>query len=67
MKKTEYDYSSSGLKTPFFALRILHSGHRHESGTSSQAVPGETPFFGSPFYRITDIMAFETHIPDQFY
>jgi hypothetical protein len=49
LKKLKDDYSSRGLKTPFFALRILHSGHRQESGTSSHAVPGGIPFFGSPF------------------
>jgi hypothetical protein len=42
-------YSSSGLKTPFFALRILHSGQRHVSGTASHPVPGDIPFLGSPF------------------
>ena len=41
--------SSSRLKTPFFALRILHSGHRQESGTSFHAVPTGIPFRGSPF------------------
>jgi hypothetical protein len=45
--KNEY-YSSRGLKTPFFALRILHSGHRQVSGTLSHGVPGGMPFLGSP-------------------
>ncbi len=48
LQKEEY-YSSSGLKTPFFALRILHSGQRQLSGTSFHGVPAGIPFLGSPF------------------
>jgi hypothetical protein len=57
----DISYSSIRLKTPFFALRILHSGQRQVSGTSSQRGSRSYTIFGIAFQRIIDSMAFVTY------
>jgi hypothetical protein len=67
MKKIYDDYSSSGFENAFFCFEDFTFRTTPGIGDIFPDCARRNSVFRISLYRIIDVMAFETHIPDQFY